>query len=182
MKKHLFILAAMMLILTGCSQNKNKTAKTLVAYFSATGNTEAVAKDLAEVTGGTLYEITPEARYTAADIDWRDTTSRCYVEMHDRAFRPAIVKSLEDADSYDVVYIGFPVWWNTAPTIVNTFIESYGFEGKTVILFATSGGSVLDQANNEFYAAYPKINWKEGRVLNRQSKEQLRNWVESLNL
>ena len=133
MKHILLTLAAMTLMLTACGQNK-KEMKTLVAYFSATGTTETVAKDLAEVTDATLYEIKPEVKYTAADLDWRDKTSRSSVEMQDKNSRPAFVQDLKDADSYDRIFIGFPVWWYTAPTIINTFIEAYGFDplGHTV--------------------------------------------------
>ena len=151
--------------------------KTLVAYFSATGVTESVAKDLAEAAGATLYEIKPEVKYTAADLDWRDKMSRSSIEMNDKNSRPAIVKDLEDAESYDVIYIGFPVWWYTAPTIINTFIETYGFEGKTVIFFATSGGSNVSGADRQFQAQYPAINWKTGRLLNGASKKNLQDWV-----
>ena len=179
MKHILLTLAAMTLALTACGQNK-KEMKTLVAYFSATGTTEAVAKDLAEVTGGTLYEIKPEVKYTAADLDWRNKESRSSVEMQDKNSRPAIVKDLKDAESYDRIFIGFPVWWYTAPTIINTFIETYGFEGKTVIFFATSGGSTIDKANRDFAAAYPKINWKAGKTLNSESKAEMKTWVEGL--
>ena len=179
MKRILITLAALMLVLTACGQNK-KEMKTLVAYFSATGTTEAVAKDLAKVTGGTLYEIKPEVKYTDADLDWRNKNSRSSIEMQDMNSRPAIVKDLKDAVSYDRIFIGFPVWWYTAPTIINTFIEEYGFEGQTVVFFATSGGSTIDKANKDFEAAYPEINWKEGKVLNGVSKKELKAWVESL--
>ena len=179
MKRILLTLAAMMLVLTACGQNK-KEMKTLVAYFSATGTTEAVAKDLAEVTGATLYEIKPEVKYTAADLDWRNQASRSSVEMKDKNARPAFVKDLKDADSYDRIFIGFPVWWYTAPTIINTFIEAYGFEGKTVIFFATSGGSTIDKANKDFAAAYPQINWKAGKTLNGASKADIKAWAEGL--
>lgn len=179
MKRILFTLAAMVLALTACGQNK-KEMKTLVAYFSATGTTEAVAKNLAEVTGATLYEIKPEVKYTAADLDWRNKESRSSVEMQDKNSRPAIVKDLKDAGSYDRIFIGFPVWWYTAPTIINTFIEAYGFEGKTVIFFATSGGSSIDKANKDFAAAYPKINWKAGKTLNHESREEIKKWAEQL--
>jgi len=179
MKRSLILMAVLLTALTACGQNqKNKEMKTLVAYFSATGTTEAVAKDLAEVTGAELYEIKPEVKYTAADLDWHVKTSRSSVEMQDKSSRPAIVRDLEDADSYDLVYIGFPVWWYTAPTIINTFIEAYGFEGKTVVFFATSGGSTIDKANQEFKAAYPKINWKEGKTLNHESKAEIQAWAE----
>ena len=156
--------------------------KTLVAYFSATGTTENVAKDLADVTGGTLYEIKPEVRYTDADLDWHNRNSRSSLEMIDKNSRPAIIKDLKDAGSYDCIFIGFPVWWYTAPTIINTFIEAYGFEGETVILFATSGGSTVDKANKDFAAAYPAINWKPGKTLNGASKNSLKTWVEGFGL
>lgn len=186
MKKFLTVITAAALVgmsVTACAQNNKKTnteMKTLVAYFSATGTTEAVARDLAEVTGATLYEIKPEVRYTAADLDWRDKTSRSSVEMQDRSSRPAIVKDLKDAGSYDRIYIGFPVWWYTAPTIINTFIETYGFKGKTVIFFATSGGSSIDKANADFKDQYPEIDWKAGKTLNSESKAELKAWAEGL--
>ena len=179
MKKILFACAALLLTLTACGQNTKKEMKTLVAYFSATGTTEAVAKDLAEVAGATLYEIKPEVKYSAADLDWRDKQSRSSVEMNDKSSRPAIVKDLEDADSYDVIYIGFPIWWYTAPTIINTFIETYGFEGKTVIFFATSGSSDIAGADKQFHAQYPDINWKAGKLLNNASRKLLQDWVAS---
>ena len=178
MKKILLLALSAVALLTSCGQNQNhKSVNTLVAYFSATGTTEAVAKDLAEVTGATLYEIKPEARYTASDLDWTDKTSRSSLEMQDKSSRPAIIKDLKDPGNYDVIYIGFPVWWYTAPTIINTFIEEYGFEGKTVVFFATSGGSSLDKANAEFAAAYPAINWKAGKTLNSASKEEIKDWA-----
>ena len=176
MKKVLLTTMIAALTLSACGQNK-KNMKTLVAYFSATGTTEAVAKDLAEVAGATLYEIKPEVKYTAADLDWRDKQSRSSVEMADKSSRPAIVKDLKDADSYDVIYIGFPVWWYTAPTIINTFIDTYGFKGKTVILFATSGGSGIAGADKQFHEQYPDINWKEGKLLNDATKKDLKAWV-----
>ena len=184
MNKVLFALSVLAVSLTACGQNTDKKTntemKTLVAYFSATGTTEAVAGDLAEVTGATLYEIKPEVPYTAADLDWTVKTSRSSVEMQDRSSRPAIVKDLEDADSYDRIFIGFPVWWDTAPTVINTFLDTYGFKGKTVILFATSGGSTLDKANAEFKAQYPEISWKAGKTLNRATKEEIKTWAEGV--
>lgn len=177
MKRILIACAALLLTLTACGQNNKKEMKTLVAYFSATGTTEAVAKDLAEVAGATLYEIKPEVKYTAADLDWRDQQSRSSLEMKDKSSRPAIVKDLKDADSFDIIYIGFPVWWYTAPTIINTFIEAYGFEGKTVRLFATSGSSGIDGADKQFHAQYPAINWEAGKLLNGVTKEDLKAWV-----
>ena len=151
--------------------------KTLIAYFSATGVTEAVAQKLAEATGGTLYEIKPEVKYTAADLDWRVKDSRSTIEMQDKSSRPAIIADLADADSYDTVYIGFPVWWYTAPTIINTFIETYGFAGKTVIFFATSGSSDISGADRQFHAQYPALNWKPGKLLNGASKKEIADWA-----
>ena len=179
MKRIIIAATAILMTLTACGQNTKKEMKTLVAYFSATGTTEAVAKDLAEVAGATLYEIKPEVKYTAADLDWRDKQSRSTLEMQDKSSRPAIVKDLKDADSYDVIYIGFPVWWYTAPTIINTFIETYGFAGKTVIFFATSGGSDVSGADKQFHVQYPDINWKAGKLLNRASKKTMQDWVAS---
>ena len=181
MNRILITLAALVLTLTACGQNNKKEMKTLVAYFSATGTTAAVAQDLADVTGGTLYEIKPEVKYTAADLDWNDQQSRSTIAMKDPAARPAIVKDLQDAASYSTIYVGFPVWWGTAPREVNTFLEAYDFSGKTVILFATSGGSDLSQANAEFKAGYPALVWKDGKVLaNESSVEDLQAWVASL--
>lgn len=192
MKRVFLAIAAMTMVLSACGQNKKteqtqntqeeKQMKTLVAYFSATGTTKALAEKVAAATGGDLYEIKPEVAYTAEDLDWTVKTSRSSVEMADKTSRPAIVKDLENIQDYGTVYIGFPVWWYTAPTIINTFIETYDLSGKTVIFFATSGGSTVDKANAEFKAAYPSLNWKDGKVLNRASDEDVKAWVESLNL
>ena len=182
------IAAAVMFLTAGCGQNNKKNkenteendSKTLVAYFSATGTTAAVAKKLANVTGATLYEIKPEVKYTAEDLDYTVKTSRSTLEMQDKSSRPAIVKDLEDASKYETIYLGFPVWWYTAPTIINTFLEAYDFSGKTVIFFATSGSSTLDNANELFKAAYPSINWKAGKTLNGATEEDIKEWVASL--
>lgn len=117
-----------------------KQGKTLVAYFSATGTTEATAKLIAETTGGTLYEIEPEKTYTATDLNWHDKNSRSSVEMADPNVRPAVKKgNLPDLTEYKVIYIGFPIWWGVAPRVINTFIEANDLSGKTIIPFATSG-------------------------------------------
>ena len=154
--------------------------KTLVAFFSATGTTKALAEKVATVTGGDLYEIKPEVPYTSADLDWTVKTSRSSVEMADKNSRPAIVKDLENAGDYGTIYIGFPVWWYTAPTIINTFLEAYDFSGKNVVFFATSGGSTIDKANAQFKEQYPAIKWTAGKVLNRATDEDVKAWVESL--
>ena len=156
--------------------------KVLVAYFSAFGVTEGVARQLTEVTGGDLHKIQPEQPYTAADLDWTDKQSRSSVEMQDKNSRPAITGRLKNMKDYDVIYLGFPIWWYTAPTIINTFMETYNFKGKTVIPFATSGGSSIKKACDDLKAAYPDVNWKEGRLLNKTSKQELDTWVKDMKL
>ena len=185
MKKIAMMLAALLTIsLSACSQGNKKEnkqmKKVLVAYFSASGVTEGVAKQLAEVTGGDLHNIQPAQPYTDADLDWRDKQSRSSVEMKDKSSRPAITNKLANMQDYDVVYVGFPIWWYTAPTIINTFMESYDFKGKNVIPFATSGGSSIKKACEDLKAAYPDITWKEGKLLNRASKKELETWVKGL--
>lgn len=184
MKKIIIMLAALLAVnLSANAQSDNKNnsemKRTLVAYFSATGTTEEVARRLAEVAGAHLHEITPEQRYTDADLDWHDKQSRSSVEMQDKNSHPAITDKLRDMEAYDVVYVGFPIWWYTCPTIINTFMEAYDFNGKTVIPFATSGGSSITKACADLKAAYPALNWKEGKLLNGASKGELRQWVES---
>ncbi len=182
MKKIVMMLTALLAIsLSACSQKKTETSmeqKVLVAYFSASGTTKAVARQLAEVAGADLHEIKPEKPYTDADLDWQDQQSRSSVEMHDKNSRPAITAKLPNMQDYDVVYLGFPIWWYTCPTIINTFMESYDFQGKTVIPFATSGGSSIKKACADLKAAYPNVNWKEGKLLNRASKAELQKWTE----
>ena len=183
MKKILMMLAALLTMsLSACSQvNKAKESKdmkkVLVAYFSASGVTKGVAQQLAEVTGGTLHEIKPAQPYTDADLDWRNKQSRSSVEMQDKSSRPAITDKLANMQDYDVIYVGFPIWWYTCPTIINTFMEAYDFKGKTVIPFATSGGSSIKKACEDLKAAYPDVNWKEGKLLNRVSKKDMADWV-----
>lgn len=156
----------------------------LVAYFSCGGKTGAVAKSLAEVTGGVLYEIIPETPYTKADLDWRDKQSRSSVEMNNPSFRPAISSEKGNMADYDVVFVGFPIWWYVAPTIVNTFLESYDFSGKTIVLFATSGGSGINRAPGHLRGSVSEAtDLREGKLLNgNPSKDELVAWVESLEL
>ena len=184
MKKIIMMLTALLAIsLSACSQKKTETSmkqKVLVAYFSASGTTKGVAQQLAEVAGADLHEIKPEKPYTDADLDWRNKQSRSSVEMQDKQSRPAITGKLQNMRDYSVVYVGFPIWWYTAPTIINTFMESYDFKGKTVIPFATSGGSSIKKACEDLKAAYPDVNWKEGKLLNRISKKELETWVKGL--
>ena len=177
MKRIALIIAACCLILTACAQNHNKTThttetkenkemKTLIVYFSATGNTKAAAQKLAEEHNADLYEITPEVPYTAADLDWRDKTSRSTIEMQDKTSRPAIKGRCENIADYDTVWIGFPIWWYTAPTIVNTFIEAHDLSGKTLNVFATSGSSDVKGSYNDLKKTYPQYKWGESRLMN----------------
>ena len=151
--------------------------KTLVAYFSATGTTKNVATELATVANADLHEIKPAQAYTKADLDWHNKQSRSSVEMADKSSRPAITDKLANMSDYQTVYVGFPIWWDTAPTIVNTFFESYDFKGKTVYLFATSGGSSINKAVSDLKATYPEINIKSGRLLNVADKKVLQEFV-----
>ena len=157
--------------------DEDEVNKVLVAYFSASGVTKGVAQQLAEVTGGTLHEIKPAQPYTDADLDWRNKQSRSSVEMQDKSSRPAITDKLKNMQNYNIIYVGFPIWWYTCPTIINTFMEAYDFKGKTIIPFATSGGSSIKKACEDLKAAYPDVNWKEGKLLNRASKKELEDWV-----
>ena len=139
--------------------------KKIVTYFSASGETRRAAEALAKVAGADLYEIKPAQPYTNADLDWRDKNSRTTVEMKDQASRPALAEKT-DLSAYDVVYIGFPIWWGVAPHIVNTFIESTDLTGKQLVAFATSGGSGLDPAVKVLKQKYPELNIKAGKLLN----------------
>ena len=143
-----------------------KNMKTLVVYFSATGTTKAAAQRLAKECNADLYEITPEQPYTSADLNWRDKTSRSTLEMKDKSSRPAIKGRCENIADYDTVWIGFPVWWYTAPTIVNTFIEAHDLSGKVLNVFATSGGSGVEGSANDLKNAYPQYKWGKSRLMN----------------
>ena len=154
--------------------------KILVAYFSATGVTARAAQKVAEATGGEVYAITPAKPYTDADLDWRDKQSRSSVEMNDPKACPALGGERLDVSEYDVVFIGYPIWWNQAPRLINTFIESHNLKGKTVIPFATSGGSTIAGSAATLKRSYPALEWKEGRLLNRADEKTLRTWIERL--
>lgn len=136
----------------------------LVAYFSCTGTTKNVAEILADVAGADLYEIKPEVPYTDADLNWMDKKSRSSMEMKDPSSRPAIAGKVSNMMEYEVVFLGFPIWWYTAPNIINTFLESYDFSGKTIIPFATSGGSGFGKTMEKLKnSVSPEAKIKEGR-------------------
>ena len=155
----------------------------LVAYFSATGTTAKAAKALAGAAGADLYEIKPAAPYTGADLNWMDKGSRSSVEMKDKKSRPALADTDAPVIEYDVIFLGFPVWWYTAPTIINTFLESYDFTGKTIVLFATSGGSGLGKTASDLQDSAPGARILDGRLLNgRLDEDELKTWVSGLKL
>ena len=151
--------------------------KILVAYFSASGTTARVAEEIASAIDADLYEICPEVPYSSADLNWMDKKSRSSVEMNDPSSRPAIAAPVQDMEQYDTVFIGFPVWWYVEPRIVDTFLESYDFSGKTLIPFATSGGSGIEQAQRSLQSHCPAASWSKGRLLNRSGAAA---WAKSL--
>ena len=156
-------------------------SKKLVAYFSASGVTAQVAKKLAEAVGADLFEIAPKVPYTKADLDWMDAKSRSTVEMKDPGSRPELAAALPNAADYDTVYVGFPIWWYVAPTIVNTFLESIDLSGRTVVPFATSGGSGMGKTNERLAPSCKGAKLLNGKVFKRSvSREELAAWAENL--
>lgn len=156
-------------------------SRTLVAYFSATGTTAKVAERLAEAIGADIFAIEPEVPYTNADLNWQDKHSRSSMEMKDKGFRPAVAQKRDNIGDYDTIYVGFPIWWYVAPTIVNTFLESYDLSGKTIIPFATSGGSGMGKTNEELKPSCPNSTLLEGRVFKvTATRAELAAWAEGI--
>ena len=147
--------------------------KKLVAYFSASGVTKNVSEKLSKIAGADLFEIKPAVPYTRADLDWTDKNSRSTVEMKDPSSRPEIAEKCENMDEYDTVFVGFPIWWYVAPTIIDTFLESYDFSGKTVIPFATSGGSGMGKTVDILRKICPKATFKDGIMLNGKTDAEI---------
>lgn len=162
----------------------NDMSKKLVTYFSASGVTAKVADILADAIGADLYEIKPEVPYTKADLDWMDKTSRSTIEMNDKAYRPVIADKDVDIAAYDVVFVGFPIWWYVAPTIINTFLESHDFSEKKIVVFATSGGSGFGKTVEELKVSVPNsVEIIEGKLLNgSQTYKSITDWTDTLNL
>ena len=153
-------------------------SKTLVAYFSASGVTARLAEKVAKVVNGDLYEIVPAKPYTAADLDWTNDKSRSSVEMKNKSFRPEILGKAENMSDYDTIYLGFPIWWYVAPTIINTFLESYDLSGKTIIPFATSGSSGMGGTNAELKNSCRGAILKEGKRFSSDATEkEIETWV-----
>lgn len=154
--------------------------KKLVAYFSASGTTRKVAEMIAETAEADLYEIVPKQPYSKADLNWMDKKSRSSVEMSDKKFRPEITDADAQIDKYDEIILGFPIWWYVAPTIINTFLESYDFTGKRIVLFATSGGSGFGNAVSELKPSAPDAVIVEGKVFNKITNQEIADWVKHI--
>ena len=173
--------------LTACGQQNTKTAenmqqdnsdkKVLVAYFSATGTTRAVAQRLAKAANADIFEIAPAQEYTDADLDWSNDQSRTTIEMKDPASRPELARTCEDIAKYDIVYIGFPVWWYVAPHIINSFVEAHNLQGKVLVPFATSGGSGIAGCVKPLRETYPTLDWRDGKLLNSPSDDTIAAFV-----
>lgn len=184
--KKAFILAVTAMIgLCACSSRATKNngdesadSKSIICYFSASGVTAKAAQRIADLTGYPIYEIVPEAIYTDADLDWRDSLSRSSVEMHDFSIRPALKDSVTDLSDYTVVFLGYPNWWNTHPTIINTFIENNDLKGKTIIPFMTSGGSNIINSEAKLREQYPDLSFGKGLLMNSVSDDDIKKWVQ----
>lgn len=155
----------------------NAQQKILVAYFSATGTTKAVAEKIATESGADLFRIEPKDAYTSADLDWTNKQSRTTIEMNDAQSRPELKSTKADIANYDIVYIGYPIWWYVAPHIINSFIEAHDLSGKTIIPFATSGGSPIEPTVKDLREHYPSLTINDGRLLNRPSAQTIRSFV-----
>ena len=183
------VLILMSILSFSCSSQTQRQAtdttepvskKILVVYFSCTGTTGRVAESIAGAVDGRLYRITPAEVYTSADLDWNDKSSRSSVEMADEDSRPELGGEPLDMKDYDIVFLGYPIWWDLCPRPVNTFLEKYDFSGKKIVLFATSGGSGFGNTVKELKPSAPGAEIVEGKLLNRASRQEIADWVKSL--
>ena len=154
--------------------------KKLVAYFSASGVTKAAAERLAKAADADLFEIKPAVPYTRADLDWTNKKSRSSVEMSNPNSRPEIAEKVPNMGDYDIVFIGFPIWWYVAPAIINTFVESYDFSEQTIVPFATSGGSGMGKTEETLRTLCPHAIWKKGEMLNHVADRELKKWLDDI--
>ncbi len=155
--------------------------KTLVAYFSASGQTAKLAKTFADAEHADLFEIEPEKGYTSADLDWNDKKSRSSIEMNDPSSRPGILSRVADMDAYETVFVGFPIWWYEAPRIIQTFLEEYDFAGKKMVAFATSGGSGMGSSVSILEKSTPGATWIGGKKFSAHASEsEVSSWIESI--
>lgn len=186
-KMFLALLAVTAIVFVACASKEKKGTEAveaatpiLVAVFSAQGHTKAVAEKIAKATGGDLFQIEPEQPYTEEDLDGWNDSARGTLEARDRSTRPGIANKVRNFEQYDTIYLGFPIWWYTAPTIVNTFLESYNTDGKVIIPFATSGGSSYGESTKDLKVSAPKATFKPGRVLNNCTQQDIDRWVKSV--
>ena len=185
MKKHFVaILLAFIMITMGSTVVYGEAANILVAYFSATGNTRALAEHIADALDAVIYEIQPEISYTAADLNYRDSTSRASLEKNDASIRPAITETVKNMEKYDIVFLGYPIWWGQAPRIICTFLESYDFSGKTIVPFCTSGSSGIgSSATNLQKLCADSATWLPGMRSPREaSRDETIAWINGLGL
>ena len=155
--------------------------KILVAVFSASGVTKRVGEEIVRVSGGDFFEIVPQKPYTSADLDWTNKRSRSSVEMNDLSARPEVANTVPNMDAYDTVIIGFPIWWGVAPRIIETFLESYDFSGKTIIPFCTSGGSGVGRSDTALHKNVSgDVKWAKGAQLNRPNENEIRKWLDKV--
>ena len=188
MKKGLLsLLAITAIVLVACTSKEKKNieaveaaAPVLVAVFSAQGHTKSVAEKIAKATGGDLFEIEPEVPYAEDDLDGWNNSARGTLEARNRATRPGVASKVRNFEQYDTIYLGFPIWWYTAPTIVNTFLESYNTDGKVIIPFATSGGSGYGETTKDLKVSAPNATFKPGSVLNNYTQQDVDRWVKSI--
>ena len=153
--------------------------KVLVAVFSASGVTKLVGREIARISGGDFFEIVPAEKYTSADLNYMNSRSRSSVEMNDTSARPEIANKVSDMDSYDTVIIGFPIWWGVAPRIIETFLESYDFSGKTIIPFCTSGGRGVGRSDTALHKNESgNVKWGKGVQINRPNESTIKSWLE----
>ena len=157
-----------------------RMGRKLVAYFSASGTTRKIAEMIAQAAEADLYEIMPKQPYSKADLNWMDKKSRSSVEMSDKKFRPEIFNTDVQAEKYDEIILGFPIWWYVAPTIINTFLEKYDFSGKKIVLFATSGGSGFGNTVSELKPSAPNAVIVEGKVFHKATKQEIAEWINSI--
>lgn len=188
--KIMSVIALSVMALTSCGKKATAesaeptadTPKAIICYFSATGTTKAAAERIASLAGADILEIIPAEPYTDADLDWRDSLSRSSVEMRDLDSRPALNDSVANLEPYSVVFIGYPNWWNSHPTIINTFIEANNLEGKTIVPFMTSGGSKLTNSQALLREQYPSLTIADGLLLNDVTDDDISAWLKTLSL
>lgn len=162
------------------SDASNDKQEAIVCYFSATGTTAKAAQRIADIIGCDIHEIVPAQLYTDDDLNWRDSLSRSSVEMRDLKSRPALKDSVTDLSAYSVVFIGYPNWWNTHPTLINTFIEANDLKGKTIVPFMTSGGSNIINSENQLHESYPSLNFSKGLLMNDVTDDDIKAWIKEV--